>query len=223
LNDEERTMTLKAMLNDASVGIDRIAAHLDALGMEERVAEVFALGRADQRRLYDRAQASAPLTLDDFVPAGIAPLVPVRHRGKNTLPLLPALKRFEKRMCRPADGSARLFGYNENPPALKALGLVGYFVGLETTHEPAGQLELPESKKWRARGGVVVDYFQVPDATVAPGWPRVIPNTRGLQYFVFNGTRDFMRRVSDGVSIGAAYKGEHKMDHYFVLVRQPVG
>lgn len=206
-------MTLKQMLQDTSVGIDQIAAHLNALGMEERVAELFALGRGGQRRLYDRAAAAAPLTLDDFVPAGVAPLVPVRHRGKNTLPLLPALKLFEKRMCRPADGSARLFGYNENPSLLKALGLVGYFVGLETTHEP----------RWQARGGVVVDYFQVPDAEVAPGWPSVIPNTRGLQYFVFNGTRDFMRRVSDGVSIGAAYKGEHKMDHYFVLVRQPVG
>jgi len=205
-------MSLQDMLKDKSVGIDKIAAHLDALGMEERVAEVFALGRGDQRRLYDRAAAAAPLTLDDFVPSDVGPLVPVRHRGKNTLPLLPALKRFEKRMCRPADGSARLFGYNENPPALKALGLVGYFVGLETTLEP----------KWQARGGVVVDYFQVPDAEVAPGWPRVIPNTKALQYFVFNGTRDFMRRVSDGVSIGAAYKGEHKMDHYFVLVRQPV-
>ena len=31
---------------------------------------------------------------------------------------------------------------------------------------------------------------------------------------------DFMRRVSQHVSIGAAYKGEKKLDHYFVLVRQ---
>jgi hypothetical protein len=204
-------MNTKEMLMDESVGIAAIAAHLDSLGIEERCAELFALGRSGQRRLYDRAQAAAPITLDDFVPAGLAPLTAVHHRGCNTLPVLPAFQRFEKRFCRPADGSARLFGYNQNPPLLRALGLVGFFVGLETAHEP----------KWQARGAVVVDYFQVPDGEVAAGWPRVVPNTRGLQYFVFNGTRDFMRHVSDGVSIGAAYKGEHKLDHYFVLVRQP--
>ena len=58
------------------------------------------------------------------------------------------------------------------------------------------------------------------DGAVPSDWPKVVPNTQGLQRFIYHGTRDFMRRVSQHVSIGAAYKGEKKLDHYFVLVRQ---
>ena len=67
----------------------------------------------------------------------------------------------------------------------------------------------------------MVDYFQIPDGPVPEGWPRVIPNTRGLQTFVYHRTRDFMRKVSKHVTIGAAYKVERPLDHYFVLCRQP--
>ena len=86
----------------------------------------------------------------------------------------------------------------------------GYFVAM-----PSGTPE------WAARGAVVVDYFQVPEDTAAlpEHWPEVVPNSKGLSRFVYNGTRDFMRRVSKHVSIGAAYKGEKSLDHYFVLVR----
>jgi hypothetical protein len=66
---------------------------------------------------------------------------------------------------------------------------------------------------------VVIDYWQVPDTAVVDGWPRVVPNNHGLQVLVYNKTRDFMRRVSAHLSIGAAYKGEKALDHYFVLVR----
>ena len=59
----------------------------------------------------------------------------------------------------------------------------------------------------------------MPDGPVAETWPAVVPNEQGLQRFVFAGTRDFLRKVVDGVSIGAAYKGERALDHYFVLVR----
>ena len=46
------------------------------------------------------------------------------------------------------------------------------------------------------------------------------PNSEGLQRFIYMGTRDFMRRVSEHVSIGAAYKGEKPLDHYFTLCRE---
>ena len=42
--------------------------------------------------------------------------------------------------------------------------------------------------------------------------PRKIP-------VVFHRTRDFLRRVSDGVCVGAAYRNERSLDHYFVLAR----
>ena len=55
---------------------------------------------------------------------------------------------------------------------------------------------------------------------MASGWPRVRSNREGLQRLVYYGTRDFMRRVSQHVSIGAAYKGEKPLDHYFTLCRE---
>jgi hypothetical protein len=48
----------------------------------------------------------------------------------------------------------------------------------------------------------------------------VIPNTQGLQRFVYHKTRDFMRRLSTHVTIGAAFKEEKAHDHYFILCRQ---
>ena len=70
---------------------------------------------------------------------------------------------------------------------------------------------------------MVVDYFQVPDGAVADGWPRIVANDWRLQRFVYHETRDFMRRVSRDVSIGAAFKREKPLDHYFVLCRRPPG
>ena len=72
---------------------------------------------------------------------------------------------------------------------------------------------------WAERGGVVVDYFQVPDAAVAPGWPTVVDNSRGLQRFVFRGMRDYLRKVSTHASIGAAFQGEKNFNSWFVLCR----
>jgi hypothetical protein len=86
----------------------------------------------------------------------------------------------------------------------------GYFV-LEATKG---------NTNWEPRGAWVVDYFQHPDGPVASGWPRVRSNREGLQVLVYYGTRDFMRRVSQHVSIGAAYKGEKPLDHYFTLCRE---
>ena len=55
---------------------------------------------------------------------------------------------------------------------------------------------------------------------MSEGWPRVVDNHWRLQRFVYDETRDFMRSVSAHVSIGAAYKREKPLDHYFVLCRR---
>ena len=59
-----------------------------------------------------------------------------------------------------------------------------------------------------------------PDGPIPSSWPPVKPNSEGLQRFVYAGTRDFMRKVSDHVSIGTAYKGDKALDHYFTLCRE---
>jgi hypothetical protein len=200
-------MKLSEMVKDEAVKIDQIAAYLDGLSPDEQVREVHSLGRAGQRALYQKASAAPPAKLEDFVPPEKGVRSAVKHRGRNTLPLPPAFKNFEKVFCR-AEGTPRLFGYNEG--ASRPLIGPGYFVGYSTQGKG----------EWESRGSIVIDYFQVPDGPVAEGWPQVVPNSKGLQKFVFNGTRDFMRRVSSHVTVGAAYKGEKALDHYFILFRQ---
>lgn len=201
-------MRLRELIHDESESIEAIGRYLDGLTAEDRLAETRTLSRDDQRKLYRKAEKAAPITLEDFVPTDIEKLSAVHHDGRNTLPLPASLKLFQKRFCRPEDGSERLFGYNQSP----FLGTVGpgFFVAIPTKGRGG---------EWEARGAIVIDYFQVPDGPVAPGWPKVIPNSKGLQMFVYNGTRDFMRKVSKHVSIGAAYKGEKALDHYFILCR----
>jgi hypothetical protein len=200
-------ISLAILIDDPGVAIDAIARYLDELAVSARSAEVLALDRDRQRMLYEKAAGAPPLDLDFFVGRAGA-RVEVIHDGLNTLPLPSRLRRFQKRFCRPDGDGARLFGYNEGPT--RPVVGPGYFVAVPTGGRP----------HWATRGAVVIDYFQVPDGPVAAGWPRVVPGDWRLQRFVYHETRDFMRRVSSQVSIGAAFKRERPLDHYFVLVRR---
>jgi hypothetical protein len=191
-------MALTDLIADPDAGVDDIAAVLDGLDHRGRWAMLARLGRGQQRVLYRKADAA---TMDFAQLVGEAPaLIEVIHDGVNTLPVAPPLRRFQKRFCRP-ESAGCLYGYNEGPTR-RLIG-PGYFVAL-----PADG------------GGIVVDYFQVPSGPVAPGWPRVVPNTQGLQRFVFHQTRDYLRRVSANVSVGTAYRKDRPLDHYFILCRR---
>lgn len=203
-----RTATgLTSLIADPGADIDAIAAWLDRRDPGERLHALRGLGRDEQRSLYERAAPAEPLELGFFV-GDAAARGEVVHDGVNTLPLPAPLRRFQKRFSRPERGAPRLFGYNEGPTR-RVIG-PGYFVAVGTTSRAA----------WADRGGVVIDYFQVPDGPVPDGWPRVIDNDWRLQRFVYHRTRDFMRRVSAHVSIGAAWKSERALDHYFLLCRR---
>lgn len=188
-----------------SVDVRTVGAFLDGLDEGQRWAAVGRLDRAHQRALYRKAVVDS-IDLTQLV-GEAEPRVEVIHDGLNTLPVPPSLRRFEKRFCRSSvDGP--LFGYNEGP--LRRLIGPGYFVAKTTVDQP----------DWWSHGGVVVDYFEVPADAVVDGWPRVVPNGRGLQRFVYHQTRDFLRAVSAHVSIGAAFKRDRPLDHYFVLCRR---
>ena len=202
------SVNLQELARDPAASIETIADALDRMAPEMRKAEARSLNRYEQRELYKKAASARALTIDDFVPKAAGALSPVHHFGRNTLPLPGKHRFFQKRFCRPNDGSERLFGYNEAPS--RWLIGPGYFVALPT----AG------NKAWEERGSIVIDYFQVPDGEVPAAWPKVVPNTKGLQVLVYNKTRDFMRRVSSHVTIGAAYKKETALDHYFMLCRE---
>lgn len=185
-----------------------IAAYLNGLSFADQKTETHALNRGQQRKLYQAAAKGPAITFADLTPPSVPARTEIIHHGRNTLPLPGAFRNFEKRMCRPESGGDKAFGFNEG--ASRPLIGPGYFVAIPTTGNAT----------WQERGPIVVDYFQVPQEGVVEGWPKVVDNSVGLQMFVFKGTRDFMRKVSDRVSIGAAYKGEKALDHYFVLVRE---
>jgi len=181
-----------------------IARHLDGLSHEERLREVRALSGSDQKTLFRKAADSPPLDLAFFVPDGTPPLTEVVHHGKNSQPLF---RDFQKRWCRQPDHPDQLCGYNET--VVRPVIGPGYFVA----HETEGGGRDP-------RGAIVVDYFMVPEGPVAPGWPPVRRNAQGLQRFVYDKTRDYMRRVSAHVSIGEAHRLEKRVMGWFVLCRE---
>jgi len=80
-------VSLADLLRETEPSLSTIAAHLDGLSPDARLAETRTLDRGLQRRLYRAAEKAAPLTLDDFVPPGTPPRVQVIHDGRNTLPL----------------------------------------------------------------------------------------------------------------------------------------
>ncbi len=191
---------LKALLSADSIDIAAIGAHLDALGPEERVAAVRTISGKDQQKIW-AATAGQGATLADLVPEDAGASVEVINFGKNSLPVF---THFEKRMCRVEGEPDKLYGYNEG--ATRPLVGPGYFV----------VRDFPE------RGEVGVDYRTVPpdDAKLPEGWPAIKPNEKGVQMFVYKGMVDYMRRVSQTVTIGRAFKGGEKdLGHTFLLCR----
>jgi hypothetical protein len=179
--------------------VDRAAiAHvLDEVGDEGRLNTVLELGKRELAALYDATADNEALTLDDMVPEGVPPLTEVIHEGKNSLPLF---SRFQKRFCRGTSKKDELIGYNEQE--MRIWTGPGFFVA----YRPAP-------------GGLLIDYRRLPEEKPA-SWPPIIPNHARLGRFVYYGTTDVLHRVSRGVTIGRAHKGERPIDAWFVLVRR---
>ena len=200
-------MTLRELILSPDATIDQLAAYLDGLSADDRKAEVVGLRKSHQKALWLKAASAPPLEMSHFVPDGVAPLTEVIHHGKNTLPLF---TRFQKRFWFSTFGPGpEAFGYNEG--STRRLIGPGYFVIQSTAGNP----------EWEKLGALVVNYYRVPSVPVVSTWPPIVPNSKGLQMFVYNNTRDFMRRVSQHVSIGTAYKGDKALGAWFVLCREP--
>ncbi len=195
------------MIRSELIPMGELSAALDAMGHEDRLAALRSLSGSELARLYDRAVESEPITMEHFVPPDRPELSEVIHHGVNSLPLF---RRFQKRFCRSTNllGQRAIYGYNEGltRPAVGP----GYFV----LHPTTGV------EHWEPRGAVVIDYHLEPDGPLVCTWPEPRPNGDGLGHFVYHRTRDFMRRVSEHVSVGSAYKDEDKMGAYFALCRE---
>lgn len=200
-------MDLVSLLRNPETKLAAVANALDGADHASRVTALNACNLSELVALWKLAAGATPLDAAHFV-GDKGPREPVIHDGWNSLPLPANSRRFQKIFARPDDGSERLFGYNEGD-ARWLIG-PGYFQLVPTQDRPG----------WRERGAWVVDYYQVPDSAVPAGWPKVVPNWWGIQLFVYNGTRDFMRRVSTHVCIGKPWAREIELPFCFVLVRQ---
>ncbi len=201
-------MSLDALLHDPAATLPAIRDALDATDHAGRVAALETCGVTEFGRLFDLAGSSPPITAAHFLGAH-GPLEPVIHDGWNSLPLPAFARRFQKRFCRPEPGGAeRIFGYNEG--ATRYLIGPGYFQLVPTAGNP----------EFEARGAWVVDYFKVPDTKVPSEWPWVVPNWVGPQIVIYNGTRDFMRKVSEHVSVGKPWARAKSLPFCFTLTRR---
>lgn len=196
---------LNDMILGADAQIDAIATYLDGLDDNARVEEATSIGGKAQARLWDLADGRS-VSREDIVPTDRAALETVRHHGRNSLPVF---TRFEKRFCRPPEDAQHagdhLWGFNFGP----TMGLVGpgYFVARATPGDD--------------RGEFVVDYYQVPPEKPAiEDWPALKSNEQGLQVLVYSKMHDFLRKVSDHVTIGRAFKKDKITNNFFVLCRE---
>lgn len=192
---------LSELLDAPRVDMDAIRAHLDGLDPDARREEARGLGKREQARLFDAAEGYLPLELSHFVPSDRTPMREVVHSGRNSLP---AFRLFAKVFVRPdEEGLEELWGYNRNPALVETTVGPGYFVCYP--HDRPGE--------------VLIDYLRLPPRK-PDGWPAIISNSARLSRFVYNGTQDVMRGVSEHVSIGRATRGGEEMPNWFVLCRE---
>ncbi|MBX3125641.1 MAG: hypothetical protein KF718_02955 [Polyangiaceae bacterium] len=179
----------------------RLSQALDAMDPKSRLATAMSIEAKEQRELWDLF-ADQPADASLFVPSGLEPLREVICHGKNTLP---AFNFFQKRFCLSDDDSGELWGYNHSDVGF-AVG-PGYYVAHGTDDEEAPP------------GAYVIDYTRLPPKK-PDSWPDIIPNEARLGRFVYAGMKDYMRKVSEHVSIGRAYKGGSAMNAWFLLCRE---
>lgn len=185
------------VLLEPKLDLKRLADVLDGMGHEGRLHTVRGWGLKRQAELFEAVKGHRPLSLEHYVPSSVPALSEVIHHGRNTLPLF---NDFQKRFCRPEDEEGVLYGYNEG--STRGLTGPGYYVASEKD------------------GELVIDYRKLPKGKVDARWPEIIPNSKKLGFLVYEGMVDYMRGISEHVSIGRAEKGGKLIDAYFVLVRE---
>jgi hypothetical protein len=190
---------LSTELKRGAADMDGLATWLDGLTNAERSAEILTLNKAAQRTLWTLC-SERTVGIEDLVPVGTPSLKPVRHLGKNSLPVF---SRFEKRFCRIDADPNLLVGYNEGPT--RPLVGPGYF-----TTRLCDEAD---------RGATVIDYTII-RTEQAEGWPKIKPNTSGMCKIVYGEMLDYMRKVSTHVTIGKAWKFGKETENYFMLLRE---
>ena len=189
----------------------RLTEALDRVEHEVRLRAVKNITNKEQQVLWEMFEGSA-VTLSHLVPSGTEPLKEVIHHGKNSLP---AFNFFQKRFCLTEKDQQKLAGYNHGD--LEWLIGPGYYVAYSTEQE--GEAESGGVKAESSPGSFVVDYTQLPQEK-PESWPEIVPAGAKMGRFVYQGMKDYLRKVSEHICVGRAYKGGKAMDAWFVLCRE---
>lgn len=185
---------------ESGVAAEGLCELLDDMDASERVRAATAVRGKQVRRLFELVREGSALTLEDIVPSSTPAGSTVVFEGRNSLP---AFSRFQKRFTRTADGL--VFGHNHQPSRVAgALTGPGYFVVVDAGEGHVGEL--------------LFDYTQPPPFE-PPGWPAYRPNDTRASRFVFMDLNDYVRKVAQGVVVGAAFRRGKDQDAYFVLAR----
>lgn len=189
------------LVRTESLDMKALATAFDAASHDVRLQAIRSFTPKIQRRLFDAAEGQR-VTLAQIIPPSLPAMRAVNHHGQNTLP---AFRQFQKRFCRPEGGVDKngrevLWGYNHQ--TFSFFTGPGYYVAYD---DPA-------------TGEVCVDYRELPPGKVAE-WPPILSNKARLGFLVYYNMVDRLRRVSEHVTIGRAYKAK-PMSAWFTLVRE---
>jgi hypothetical protein len=109
----------------------------------------------------------------------------------------------QKRFARWPDHADELVGYNMQP--LNGWTGPGYYTATKGTGDHEGEL--------------VIDYDKIPNAK-PESWPPIRKNDGFIPGIVYGGMTDYVRGISDHVSIGQAFKGGKSRGAWFAMVRR---
>ena len=190
-----------ALVREQPIDLGALEEAFDEASHSDRIEAIRQFTPKIQRRLFDACQGRK-VDIDQIVPAKDSALQEVIHWGQNTLP---AFRDFQKRFCRPSterrqEHPDKLWGYNHQ--RFSPVTGPGYFVAYDDEE----------------RGEVVIDYHHLPPER-PERWPEIRGNDERLGRVVYHKMRDRLRRVSEHVTIGRAFK-KKPMNAWFVLVRE---
>lgn len=185
---------------EPKLDLPRLVEILDGLGHEGRVHATTTWTKKQKAALFEAVKGFRPLDLDFLVPSSVGPLVEVVHDGHNTLPMF---NHFQKRFVKLEGEEFPIAGYNEQ--SMRGITGPGYFVATKGEGEHEGEL--------------VFDYRHVPK-NKPPGWPEIEKNDGLVSGIVNGGMIDYVRGISNHVSIGVAFKKGKSLGQWFTLVRR---
>ncbi len=172
--------------------IHTLSTALDGATQEQRLAWHGRLPGNQLAVLYDLAEGQK-LSVEEMHGADGEAII---HQGMNSMALF---RSFQKRM---ALHEGQLKGFNHQPWAW--LVGDGTFIVVPSPDVP-GELHF--------------DYTRLPDSGY-PDFPPIKDNTAGLSRFVYGNMIDIVRRVSQHITIGKAYRNGEPAGQYFVLCRR---